>query len=50
MKQQSESEILSTAVVDGPVLSDEELKRLATIFDVFIDVDFYLKYAKETEQ
>lgn len=50
MKQQSESEILSTAVVDEPVLSDEELKRLATIFDVFIDVDFYLKYTKGTEQ
>lgn len=50
MKQQSESEIPSTAVVDEPILSDEELKRLATIFDVFIDVDFYLKYTKGTEQ
>lgn len=50
MKQQSESEIASTAVVDEPVLSDEELKRLATIFDVFIDVDFYLKYTKGAEQ
>lgn len=50
MKQQSKSEIPSTAVVDEPILSDEELKRLATIFDVFIDVDFYLKYTKGTEQ
>lgn len=46
----SVSKQATTAVNDEPVLTDEELKRLATVFDVFIDVDFYLKYTKGTEQ
>lgn len=36
----------STAVNDELVLTDEELKRLATVFDVLIDVDYYLNYTK----
>jgi len=36
----------NTAVNDEPVLTDEELKRLAAVFDVLIDVDYYLKYTK----
>ena len=37
----------TTAVIDEPVLTDEDLKRLATVFDVLIDVDYYLNYMKE---
>ena len=36
----------TTAVIDEPVLTDEDLKRLATLFDVLIDVDYYLNYMK----
>lgn len=50
MISKSISEPVSTAVNDEPVLTDEELKRLATVFDVFIDVDFYLKYTKGSEK
>lgn len=34
----------NTDANDVPALTDEELKRLATVFDVLIDVDFYLNY------
>ena len=47
MKLQQNSVIPSTAVPDEPVLTDEELKRLAIVFDVLIDVDFYLNYTQE---
>lgn len=46
MIKESTPELLSTAVNDEPVLTDEELKRLATVFDVLIDVDYYLNYTK----
>jgi hypothetical protein len=46
MKQQSNSESASQPVPDEPVLTDEDLKRLATVFDVLIDVDYYLNYTK----
>ena len=46
MVNKSTSNLPSTAVNDEPVLTDEELKRLATVFDVLIDVDYYLNYAK----
>ena len=47
MKLQQNSVIPSTVVPDEPVLTDEELKRLAIVFDVLIDVDFYLNYTQE---
>lgn len=50
MINKSVPDLASTAVNDEPVLTDEELKRLATVFDVFIDVDFYLKYTKGSEK
>ncbi len=40
----SPPELSSTAVNDEPVLTDEELKRLASVFDVLIDIDYYLNY------
>lgn len=40
----SPPELPSAAVNDELVLTDEELKRLATVFDVLIDVDYYLNY------
>ncbi len=36
------SNLQNTDVNDEPVLTEEELKRLATVFDVLIDVDYYL--------
>lgn len=42
----SPPELPSVAVNDEPVLTDDELKLLATVFDVFIDVDYYLNYTK----
>ena len=47
MENNQISETASAAVVDESALTEEELKRLAIIFDVLIDVDFYLKYTKE---
>ena len=46
MEDKSTSNLPSTPVYDELVLADEELKRLATIFDVLIDVDFCLKHTK----
>lgn len=46
MENKSTSTLTSTAVNDEPILTDEELKRLATVFDVLIDVDYYLNYTK----
>lgn len=46
MINETTPELTSTAVIDEPVLTDEELKRLASVFDVLIDVDFYLNYTK----
>lgn len=36
----------NSAVNDELVLTDEEMKRLATIFDVLIEVAFQQKYKK----
>ena len=46
MENKFTSNPLSTAVNDESVLTDEELKRIATVFDVLIDVDYYLNYTK----
>ena len=46
MNNKEQPEPVSTDVADVPALTDEELKRLATVFDVLIDVDFYLNYTK----
>ena len=54
-KEASTEDDVSVEVVAGELvlqasffetLTDEELKRLATVFDVLIDVDYYLKYTK----
>lgn len=49
MENKSTSSPHSTAVNDELVLTEEELKRIATVFDVLIDVDFYLKHTKGAE-
>lgn len=46
MVNKSTQSTASPVVNDEPVLTDEELKRLATVFDVLIDVDYYLNYTK----
>lgn len=46
MTNEAQPELADTGVNDAPTLTDEELKRMATIFDVLIDVDFYLNYTQ----
>jgi len=48
MEKLSKNTSASLAVIDEQDLNDEELERLAKLFDVLMEVDFELNRQKDT--